>query len=72
MNLEELKGIFLERFESPNEHEPYDSHEGGFYTSKLIDTEDAVAEIFFDLSDDVRNTLIGLLNEISTVWVKRG
>lgn len=71
MNISELIEEFLGHFESPNEHEPYDSHEGGFYNSTLIETDDAVDELFPDLPSDVRDTLIGELNKISTSWVRK-
>lgn len=71
MNLAQLKEDFLERFESPNEHEPYDSHEGGFYNSTLIDTEDSVTEVFTGLSEEIRKELISDLNKISSSWVRK-
>ena len=71
MNLAQLKEDFLERFESPNEHEPYDSLEGGFYNSTLIDTEDAVTEVFTGLSEEMRKELISDLNKISSSWVRK-
>ena len=71
MNISQLKEKFLKHFESPDEHETHDIHEGGFYNSKLIDTEDAVAEVFTDLSESELKLLIDELNTISTGWSRK-
>ena len=62
MNISQLKEKFLKHFESPDEHETHDIHEGGFYNSTLVDTEDAVAEVFKGLEND---TYKELFNDIS-------
>lgn len=71
MNLAQLKEEFLEHFESPDKHETYDTHEGGFYNSTLIDTEEAVAEVFTDLPEELRKALINELNKVSNGWVRK-
>lgn len=71
MNLAQLKEEFLKHFESPDEHETHDIHEGGFYNSTLIDTEEAVAEVFTDLPEELRKALINELNKISGDWVRK-
>ena len=64
MNISQLKEKFLKHFESPDEHETHDIHEGGFYNSTLVDTEDAVAEVFKGLEND---TYKELFNELKVV-----
>ena len=71
MNISQLKEEFMNHFECPDSQEPYESHEGGFYNSKLIDTEDAVAEVFTDLSESELKLLIDELNTISTGWSRK-
>ena len=71
MNISQLKEKFLKHFESPDEHETHDIHEGVFYNSTLIDTEDAVAEVFTGFEDDVYRDLVALLNQSNVQWVRK-
>lgn len=49
MNLDKLKEKFFGLFETPDASQEYDTHESGFFNSKLVDTEDAVACVFSNL-----------------------
>ena len=71
MNISQLKEEFLNHYECPDSQEPYESHEGGFYNSKVIDTEDAVAEVFTGLEDSVYRDLVTLLNQDNVQWVRK-
>ena len=71
MNISQLKEKFLKHFEAPDEHETHDIHEGGFYNSTLVDTEDAVAEVFKGLENDTYKELVALLNQSNVQWVKK-
>lgn len=71
MKINDLKNIFMEKFENPSDNEVYDSHEGGFSTNNMIDTEDAVNEVFRSLSDEEKKSLIEELNKEAFKWVKK-
>ena len=71
MDLTKLKNKFLMQFEPPAVKEEYDTHEGGYQNSTLLDTEDAIAEVFSDLPDDVYKDLIKLLNQYSVQWARK-
>lgn len=71
MNLDKLKEKFFRLFEKPDASQEYDTHEGGFFNSKLVDTEDAVACVFSNLDEQKMSELIECLNSISAKWVKK-
>ncbi len=69
MNLDKLKEKFFGLFETPDTSQEYDTHEGGFFNSKLVDTEDAVVCVFSNLDEQKMSELIECLNSISAKWV---
>lgn len=71
MNLDKLKEKFFGLFETPDASQEYDTHESGFFNSKLVDTEDAVACVFSNLDEQKMSELIECLNSISAKWVKK-
>jgi hypothetical protein len=72
MELDTMRNLFLTKFSLPDDSEHYDSHEGGFLNyPSFIETEDAIKEVFKNLSEKNFKKLLSELNKISSHWVKK-
>jgi hypothetical protein len=70
--MDAMAASFLEEFDDPANHLPYDSGEGGYiWLVTEWDTGDAVDELFQPLEESVRDSLIDYLNGLSSAWVSR-
>ena len=58
-------------FRTPEDAEPYDTHEGGYLNKdSFVDTDYAVQKVFSEnpLPEDVRKELVDHLNKESSFW----